>query len=292
MKDRAPILDTIDKRNFQNDLKKTVVKRSRVHFMTLEEEAAMKNAEAEGATGNLEPMEQVPDNNNAGGTPIELVDPTLDVSDVDPDVLAQADEIFRRLQREAEEDDLAKKREWEDKIKGALLRRDMTLNDISSAVKKVMLEGVSMDDGTSMYLTNFGIETLSYFTAKDNEKNAYHIAGDPDDSAVKAEADKLKALIASEPEKVTEFFSKLAQNLYTTLHDKMESTDYSSAFTVYDDKQMKKEYEAYKKKIDEEQEKVNKYIDNWYSKFSAMETALAKMQSKSSAITGMLGGNS
>lgn len=117
MKDRAPILDTIDKRNFQNDLKKTVVKRSRVHFMTLEEEAAMKNAEAEGATGNLEPMEQVTDNNDVGNAPIELVDPTLDVSDVDPDVLAQADEIFRRLQREAEEDDIAKKKEWEEKIK-------------------------------------------------------------------------------------------------------------------------------------------------------------------------------
>ena len=119
MKDRAPIIDTIDMRNFKNDLKKTVVKRSRVHFVTLEEEEAMKRA-AEGieeGADNTATGEDVPNSNIPEG--VEIVDPTLDVSGIDPDVLAQADEIFRRLQREAEEDDLAKKREWEEKISAA-----------------------------------------------------------------------------------------------------------------------------------------------------------------------------
>ena len=182
-------------------------------------------------------------------------------------------------------------KEWEDKIKGALFRRDDALGGLSNAVKNVMLKGVTMSDGTQMYLSQFGIETLSYFTAKDNEKNAYHILGDKEDSSVKGEKDKLNELIASDPEKVADFFSKLAQNLYAELGDRMKASEYSSAFTVYNDKELKTQYEDYKKKIEEEQEKVNKYIDNWYSKFSAMETALAKMQSKSSAITGMLGGN-
>lgn len=37
-------------------------------------------------------------------------------------------------------------------------------------------------NGKNMYLSDFGIETLSYFTAAENEKNAYHINGDADDS--------------------------------------------------------------------------------------------------------------
>ena len=36
-------------------------------------------------------------------------------------------------------------------------------------------------------------------------------------------------------------------------------------------------------------EKLNDYMDRWYSKFSDMEVALAKLDSKSSAISNMLG---
>ena len=117
MKDRAPIIDSIDKRDFHNDLKKTVVKRSRVHFVTVEEEEAQRQAEMQASMDNSNDL-NAPMEENVSNIPegVEIVDPTLDVSGIDPDVLAQADEIFRRLQREAEEDDMAKKREWEEKI--------------------------------------------------------------------------------------------------------------------------------------------------------------------------------
>ena len=39
------------------------------------------------------------------------------------------------------------------------------------------------------------------------------------------------------------------------------------------------------------EEKLNDYEDKWYSKFSKMETALAKLQSNSSAVTSLLGGS-
>ena len=35
-------------------------------------------------------------------------------------------------------------------------------------------------------------------------------------------------------------------------------------------------------------EKLNDYEDKWYSKFSKMETALAKLQSNSSAVTSLI----
>ena len=178
---------------------------------------------------------------------------------------------------------------WEQKIKDSLLRRDSTLSGVSSALKMIMSQGVEMSNGEKMYLSNFGIETLSYFTAKDNEKNAYHIDGDSDDAETKSKDDKLKTAIANDPDTVVEFFTKLSKNLYDTLYEKMDATDYSSMYTVYNDKQMKEELKDYEDKISAAQDKLNDYLDKMYDKFSAMEVALAKMQSKSDSLMNLFG---
>ena len=68
-------------------------------------------------------------------------------------------------------------------------------------------------------------------------------------------------------------------------------TEFSSNNTVYDDKKMKEEYDNYTTKIKEAEKKLQDYEDKWYKKFSAMETALAKLQSNSSAVTSLLGGS-
>lgn len=179
--------------------------------------------------------------------------------------------------------------EWEKKIKGSLLRRDQTLSSVSGAMKNVLLKGVTVN-GKSMYLSDFGINTLGYFKSAENEKNAYHIDGDKDDSNTKDNDNTLQAMIASDPETVTAFFSQLSKNLYDELTNQMASSTLSSAFTVYNDKEMKDEYDAYKEKISKQEEKVNDLMDKWYSKFSAMETALAKLESKNSAVSSMFGG--
>ena len=66
---------------------------------------------------------------------------------------------------------------------------------------------------------------------------------------------------------------------------------YRSYGSFYDDKKMKEEYDNYTTKIKEAEEKLQDYEDKWYKKFSAMETALAKLQSNSSAVTSLLGGS-
>lgn len=180
--------------------------------------------------------------------------------------------------------------EWEKKIKDSLLRRDSTLRDVSDAMKTVMMQGAKVN-GKTMYLADFGINTLGYFNAADNEKSAYHINGDKEDSNVANEDETLKQMIAADPETVKAFFTGLAENLHNTLADKMKSVpDTSSAFTVYNDKLMKKEYDDYKDRIKTEETKLNDLMDKWYAKFSAMETAMAKLQSKNNALSGMLGG--
>lgn len=178
---------------------------------------------------------------------------------------------------------------WEQKVKDSLLRRDSNLSTVSSALKDIMLSGVEVN-GQTMYLSNFGINTLGYFNAADNEKNAYHIDGDQDDSNSAGNADKLKGLISSDPDTVVSFFSSLSNMLYTKMNSLSTSVEgYRSYGNFFDDKKMKSDYTDYTSKIEDLEEKLTAYEDKWYAKFSAMETALAKMQSKSSAVTSLLG---
>ncbi len=181
--------------------------------------------------------------------------------------------------------------EWEKKIKDSLLRRDSTLSGVSGVMKATMMQGIEVN-GKKMYLADFGIETMGYFKAADNERNAYHINGDEDetDSSIRGKDNALKRMIASDPDTVMQFFSGLSKNLYAELDKKMARSNSSSAFTVYNDKDMKEEYDAYKEKISKQEAKLNDLIDKWYKKFSVMETAMAKIQSKNNAVAGMFGG--
>lgn len=181
-------------------------------------------------------------------------------------------------------------KEWEEKVKSALLRRDESLSDINSALQEAMASGIEIN-GKTLYLHSFGIDTLGYFNAADNEKHAYHIDGDPDDASTSGNADKLKSMIASEPDTVINFFTKLSQKLYGKMSDLSKSQDgYRTFGNFYDDKKMKSDYDDYTTRIAELEEKLADYEDSWYAKFSKMETALAKMQSNTSAVTSLLGG--
>ena len=180
---------------------------------------------------------------------------------------------------------------YETKIKDALLRRDSSLSSIRSGFVEVMSKGIEVN-GKKMYLSSFGINTLSYFTAGDNEKNMYHIDGDSDDASTSGNADKLKSMIASDPDTVVSFFTQLSKNLYSKMNDLSKPVEgYRSFGSFYDDKKMKTDYDDYKTKISDLEEKLADYEDKWYKKFSSMETALAKLQSSTSAVTSLLGGS-
>ena len=179
----------------------------------------------------------------------------------------------------------------ETSIKDAILQGDSTLSAVSSAMKEIMRSRFDIG-GQTMYLSDFGIETMGYFEAATNEKNAYYINGDEDNenSTIKNKTNDLMAAISKDPTQVRDFFVKLSQSLKSKLNDLMKGTNYSSSYTVYEDKKMKEEYDDYTKKIKEEEQKLADYEDKWYKKFSAMETAMAKMQSNMNAVSSMLGG--
>lgn len=179
----------------------------------------------------------------------------------------------------------------ENSIKDAVLHGDSTLSAVSSAMKEIMRSGFEVG-GKTMYLYDFGIGTLGYLEAADNEKNAYYINGDEDNenSSIKNKTNDLMAAISKDPTQVRDFFTQLAQGLKTKLNDLMKGTAYSSTYSVYEDKKMKEEYDDYAKKIKEEEQKLADYEDKWYKKFGAMEKAMAKMQSNMNAVSSMFGG--
>lgn len=174
---------------------------------------------------------------------------------------------------------------WETKIKDSLLRNDSTLNGVMSAMTSAMSQAVEID-GKKYSLSSFGIHTLGYLNAADNEQNAYHIDGDEDDTNTSGNADKLMKAISEDPDTIMQFMQNVATNLYTAIGDKMKSTSLSSSFTIYNDKQMTTQYSDYTKLIKEWETKISDKEDYYYKKFSSMESALTKLNSTQSSLSG------
>lgn len=135
--------------------------------------------------------------------------------------------------------------------------------------------------------SSFGVSTLGYMNAAANEYNAYHIDGDADDENTSGRTDKLLAAIAGDPDTVIDFLKHATTSLYDSINKKMASTSLRSAYTVYNDKEMNKEYSDYTTTIKKWEDKVSKIEDSYYKKFAAMESALATIQGQSSALGGL-----
>jgi len=178
---------------------------------------------------------------------------------------------------------------YEDKIKDGLFKGDETINSIMSSLTSGMAQGIKVGDKT-LHLSDFGINTLGYFEAEKNQTHAFHIDGDENDEKTSGKANTLKSLIASDPEEVSSFFTKLSADIYTKL-DKLSSrvAGRRTYGSFYEDQTMKTDYKDYDSKISELENAANDYEDRLYAKFSKMEAAMAKLQSKTSALSGMLG---
>ena len=189
-------------------------------------------------------------------------------------------------EKDAMSDDEVEK--WETKIKDSLLRKDSTLGGVLDTMKNDMALSFNVN-GKLYSLSSFGISTLGYFNSPENETGVLHIDGNKDDTYTSANTDKLRAMIASDPDTVIDFFSQLSTKLYTDLGNKMATSSTSSAYTIYNDKQMNTQYSEYNTKISEAEDKVTTWEDYYYSKFSAMESEIAKMNAQSSSLSGLFG---
>ena len=187
-------------------------------------------------------------------------------------------------------------KEWNEKIEDGLLSKDATIGRVMREMKNIMLGAFDMgevDEETGKpYKTSFasfGIATLSYFNTDENERGQWHIDGDEDDEHTSSNEDKLKAMITKNPDLVRNFFKQISSSMYSKLGDLMKSTDFSSSFTLYEDKQMKKQVDKYKTQLKEEQKKLESMEDKYYDQFAQMEKAMTSLNSKQSALSGLIG---
>ncbi len=197
-------------------------------------------------------------------------------------------DVLSEDEKEAMSDDEVEK--WEQTIKDSLLRKDDNLSKLIDLFKGSLSQTIKLENGKSYSLSSFGINTLDYFTAGENEHGMYHIDGDQDDENSKSKDDALKKMIASNPEDTSKFFSQLFKDVYNKLNKEMRFIeDTRSAMKVYDDKTLQKEYDKLTSDIKKQEEKVTEMEDHYYSQFTAMEKALTKLNSQSSSFASMLG---
>ncbi len=177
---------------------------------------------------------------------------------------------------------------WNEKIKGALLRRDDDLRKDIDIFKSGMLETFKID-GKNYSLSSFGINTLSYFLSGDNEKGVFHIDGDPDDTNVSGQSDKLKSAIGTDLTNLTKFFNNLANGIYNNLTEISKHSELRSVYSMYDDKELQKDYDKIESDIADQEQKIADMEDKYYDQFAQMEKALAKLQDKQNALGQLLG---
>ena len=180
-------------------------------------------------------------------------------------------------------------KKWENKVDESLMRKDSNLGSLSKIFKESMLSTFEIG-GKTISLSTFGINTGNYFTTTEDERNAFHIDGDEDDSDSSGNADKLKAMIAADPETVSSFFTQLSKNMYDKLNDFTKSSQTRSFGSYFDDKQMKADITKYEKKVADWDEYVKSIEDRYYKQFSKMESAMTKLNSQQNYLAGMFGG--
>lgn len=185
-------------------------------------------------------------------------------------------------EKESMTDDQIEK--WEGKIKDSILRRDSTLNSVTTAMKAALQTSVTID-GKNYSLASLGIQTSSDYT----EKGLLHIMGDADDPIYKDKKNKLQQGLIDDPDLVMQVISGVAKELYSTMADKMKKTTLSSALTFYNDKDITNQITTLNKKITKDETALTALEDKYYDQFGRMETALAKLQQQQSSLAGLLG---
>lgn len=179
---------------------------------------------------------------------------------------------------------------WEEKARSGIIRRDQTLesalNQFRSAFSNVV---TGLPSGDLSRLADIGITTLEY-----SERGKLYI-----------DEDKLKKALTDNPEQVMKLFTtddgnkdsrsgdgianrihQIADDFYKRIVDKAGS----AATTVLDSYKMGKRIKELDKRIESMEDRLVRLEDRYYKQFTAMESALSRMNSQSSYLAQQFGG--
>lgn len=187
--------------------------------------------------------------------------------------------------------------QWEKEAKVGLLRRDETINNLLSSMRQILntgIEVVDKDGNTKKYtLSTLGIVTGDY-----TENGKLHILGDADDPVYAGQTNTLKETLEKNPEIFSQIFAGSKENagiglqLYNSLNKAMSRSETSRSLTFYNDITLEKSIKEKDEDIDKWKEKLQKMEDKYYKQFTAMEKAMAEMQTQQSYLSSLIGGMS
>ena len=176
---------------------------------------------------------------------------------------------------------------WENKIKGALLRRDDTLGSLLTGMRTALASTYKDEETGKMFsLSTYGIVTGNY-----TENGKLHIYGDTDDATYATYEDRLKAALEEDPDQVMSVLTNVFGKLYETMTEKCAKTEISSALTFYNDKQYNNLLSDYEDDLEVMEDRIAALEDKYYKQFTAMEKALSKLQSQTNSLASLLGTN-
>lgn len=174
---------------------------------------------------------------------------------------------------------------WENKIKGALLRRDDTLGSLLTSMRTALSSTYKDAETGKLYsLSTYGIVTGNY-----TENGKLHLYGDTDDSTYATYEDRLKAALEEDPDQVMTVLTNVFGKLYETMTEKCAKTEISSALTFYNDKQYSNLLDDYEDDLEIMEDRIAALEEKYYDQFTAMETALSKLQSQTNSLAALLG---
>lgn len=217
---------------------------------------------------------------------VELYNTTIDK--VNSKLVEERDKNYLPLteeQREKLTDDQEKK--WEEKARAGLLRNDALLDRIVGRMRSALSSTVPGVSQGYNILTAIGITTGDY-----NEKGRLHI-----------DENRLKEAIAADPDAVMDLFARSTdadggQGLATRLYDSVsagigqliDKAGADSSYSSVDASFMGKEITGYEKQIHSWDDRLNILENRYYKQFSALETALSKMNQQSAWLSGLFNG--
>lgn len=178
---------------------------------------------------------------------------------------------------------------WETKAKSGMLKGDTLVNTAYSQIRGTAMGSVSnLSSGTKYNsLSSIGITTTSWY----------------DKGKLEIDETKLRKALADDPEGVMNMFTQTQDSGTTTdtrglavrLYDKVNSAITSikdragSAGTASDNSTIGKELARYEDRIETLQDQLDDIEERYYNKFTAMETAIEKMNSQSNYLSQMFG---
>jgi flagellar capping protein FliD len=200
---------------------------------------------------------------------------------------ANEDAEYPPLSDEQKEDMTTEEIEkWEIEAKKGILRNDATLNGILTQMRSILYEGVG-DSGISLY--SIGITTVSYLSGTDRNGHL-EITADNEE--------KLRNAIINNPDGVRELFTKAETGyaakldavfdraINTSSDPKKRGTLISLAgsttLSANNSSSLDDKISGYDERISNLRTQLEKEYDRYWKQFSALETAIANMNSQSS----------